>query len=347
MTTRTRRSFLLAATAGVAVVASGCGIGAAPSGDDSPGDNAGDTSGAGGGESQTLLLGHGADPGNPRTIAADSFAEAVEEGTEGRITVQVQGSEQLGSDAEMLQAVRQGTLHLTANSQGPLSSTVPEVALIGLPFLFDSPEDAHEVLDGEMGEQFAAAAEEQGFKVLAWWDNGIRHITNSKRAINSPEDLAGLKIRTPEDPMTVDIFEALDANPTPLAFGELYLALRQGTVDGQENPLTNINSAKLFEVQEHLALTGHKYESTPFIIGADVWESLSSEDQEVIQQAAEDARDEQRELMAEQEAELHDELGEQMEITEPDKEAFREATSSVYDKWAADYPELVEQLRNS
>lgn len=342
MTIRTRRNFLLAATAGLAVIASGCGIGAGPSGDGSTADD-----GGGGGEERTLLLGHGADPGNPRSIAADSFAEVVEENTDGRITVQVQGSEQLGSDAEMLQAVRQGTLHLTANSQGPLSAIVPEVALIGLPFLFDTPDDAYEVLDGEVGGQLAAAAEEEGLKVLAWWDNGVRHITNNVRPINSPEDVAGLKIRTPEDPMTVDIFDALDANPTPLAFGELYLALRQGTVDGQENPLVNISSAKLYEVQDYLALTGHKYESTPFVIGTDTWESLSNQDQEVIQQAAEDARDQQRELMAEQEAELVDELAQSMEVSEPDKEPFREATSSVYDTWAEQYPELVDQLRSS
>lgn len=323
---RSARTLAVAVSATVALVMAGCGGGAEAGGE------------------QQLLLGHGADPGNPRTVAAESFAEAVNKGTDGRITVQVQGGEQLGDDVEMLQSVRAGSLDLSANSQGPLSSLVPEVSLIGLPFLFDSPEQAYEVMDGEVGDELAKLAEAKGFKVLAWWDNGIRHITNSKRAITTPEDVAGLKIRTPEDPMTVDIFNALQGNPTPLDFGELYLALRQGTVDGQENPLVNIASAKLNEVQGHLALTGHKYEVTPLVMNLDTWNSLSAEDKKTVQQAADDARDEQRKLMQEQEKKLRDELGADMDVTEPDTEAFREATQGVYDKWEAKFPDLFQQL---
>ncbi len=244
----------------------------------------------------------------------------------------------------MLQSVRAGSLDLSANSQGPLSSLVPEVSLIGLPFLFDSPEQAYEVLDGEVGDKLATLAEAEGFKVLAWWDNGIRHITNSKRPITTPDDVAGLKIRTPEDPMTVDIFNALQGNPTPLDFGELYLALRQGTVDGQENPLVNIASAKLNEVQGQLALTGHKYEVTPLVMNLDTWNSLSAEDKKTVQQAAIDARDKQRTLMQEQEKKLRDELAADMNVTEPDTEAFRDATQGVYDKWEGKFPDLFKQL---
>ena len=330
---RTARVLTLAAAAALSLAACGGGNDTA-------------AAGGGGGDNPNLLLGHGADPGNPRSIAADAFAEQVSAAPECG-TVQVQGAEQLGSDKEMLQSVRAGTLGLTANSQGPLAGFVPEVALIGLPFLFEDAEQAYEVLDGEVGEEFASLAEEQGFKVLAWWDNGIRHVTNSKRPIETPEDLAGLKIRTPEDPMTVDIFSALDANPTPIAFGELYLALRQGTVDGQENPLTNIASAKLNEVQDHLALTGHQYQATPFIMNLKTFESLSADCQEVIQQAAEDARDSQRAQMQEEMAEVQETLGQDMEITEPDTEAFRTATESVYEKWSAEYPELVERLTSA
>lgn len=332
---RNARVLALAAAAALSLSTAACGGGGGGGGDS-----------AGGGSSPNLLLGHGADPGNPRATAADAFAEQVSAAPECG-NVQVQGGEQLGSDREMLQSVRAGTLAITANSQGPLAGFVPEVALIGLPFLFEDAEQAYEVLDGEVGAELASLAEAQGFKVLAWWDNGIRHVTNRQRPIEMPEDLAGLKIRTPEDPMTVDIFSALNANPTPIAFGELYLALRQGTVDGQENPLTNIASAKLNEVQDHLALTGHQYQATPFIINSDTFDSLSPDCQEVIQQAAEDARDTQREQMQEQMAELQDSLGQEMQITEPDKEAFRQATESVYDKWSADHPELVERLTSA
>lgn len=325
---RIPRVLAIATAAVLALTTAACGGGAGSAGGDNP---------------RLLLFGHGADPGNPRSDAADAFAEQVSAAPECG-DVQAQGAEQLGSDREMLQSVRAGTLHITANSQGPLAGFVPEVALIGLPFLFEDAEQAYEVLDGEVGAELASRAEAQRFKVLAWWDNGIRHVTNNQRPIETPEDLSGLKIRTPEDPMTVDIFSALNANPTPIAFGELYLALRQGTVDGQENPLTNIAAAKLNEVQDHLALTGHQYQATPLLMNLDTFNGLTPDCQRVIQQAAEDARDSQRAQMQEQMAELQETLGQEMEITEVDKAAFREATRSVYDKWSADHPELVESL---
>lgn len=319
----------LAAAAVIGLALTGCGA----------------ATGNGGGESRQLLLGHGADPSNPRSVAADFFKDHLAEITEGQLTVQVQGSEQLGSDSEMMVSLASGTLDMTANSQGAVSSNVPEMALFGLPFLFESSEHAYEVVDGAIGDEIAAKAESAGFKVLAWWDNGIRDVTNSKRPINSPEDIKGLKIRTPNDPMTIDIFNALKANPTPMAFSELYLALQQGAVDGQENPVTNIASSKLNEVQKHLARTSHKYEVTPFIISLSTWESLSPEQQEKVQAAADAARDKQRELMTEQIEKISAELEGSMEVTTPELDAFRTATASVYDKWSKEYPELVKQFR--
>lgn len=294
-----------------------------------------------------LLFGHGSAPDNPRAIAAEAFADEVEQQTDGRISVQVHGSGQVGSDEEMLRAIRSGSLDLSANSQGTLSTFVPQTALIGLPFLFDDAPEAYAVLDGEVGDQLKEVAREQGFEVLGWWDNGIRQVTNSRRGVSTPEDLSGLRIRTPADPMTVDIFGALDANPTPLAFGELYLALRQGTVDGQENPLVNIASARLFEVQSHLAMTRHKYESTPFVMNVDRWESLCDADREVVATAATNARQRQRGLMQERGEQVFDELSQTMEVTEPDTQPFREATSAVYDSWSQQYPDLVRALQQA
>ncbi|HSO89920.1 MAG TPA: TRAP transporter substrate-binding protein [Arthrobacter sp.] len=318
----------LAAAAVIGLALTGCGGGA-----------------GGEGETRQLLLGHGADPSNPRSKAADFFKDQLAETTDGKLTVQVQGSEQLGSDSEMMVSLASGTLDLTANSQGAVSSNVPEMALFGLPFLFESSEHAYQVVDGAIGDEIAKKAENAGFKVLAWWDNGIRDVTNSKRPINTPEDIKGLKIRTPNDPMTIDIFNALGANPTPMAFSELYLALQQGAVDGQENPVTNIASSKLNEVQKHLARTSHKYEVTPFIISLSTWESLSPEQQEKVQSAADAARDKQRELMTEQISKISTELEGSMEVTNPELDPFRTATSSVYDKWSKDHPELVKQFR--
>ncbi|WP_148408603.1 TRAP transporter substrate-binding protein [Micrococcus luteus] len=202
-------------------------------------------------DSRRLLLGHGAEPGNPRSEAATFFSERVVEETNGRIEIQVFGQESLGSDSDMMVSVASGTVDLSVNSQGAFSPSVPEVNLVGLPFLFESSDHAYEVIDGEAGDYLAEVAEDRGYHVLSWWDNGIRDITNSTRPIEDPEDLRGLQIRTPDDPMTIDIFNSLGASPTPMAFGELYLGLRQGAVDGQENPVVN----RLFTV-ERGALVG-------------------------------------------------------------------------------------------
>lgn len=180
--------------------------------------------------------------------------------------------------------------------------------------------------------------------MLAFWDNGLRDLTNSKHPINTPEDVAGLKIRTPDDRMTISIFNQLDANPTPMAFGELYLGLRTGAVDGQENPVVNIKSAKLNEVQPYLAETGHQYQINPFVMSVSRWERLSAEQQQIIQEAADEARDAQREMMATQTEEIYAEFQEELEITTPDKETFREATAPVYDEWQAEYPEFFEVI---
>lgn len=298
-------------------------------------------------ESRTMTLGHSADPGNPKALGAEEFAEIVAENTDGRLEIQVHGSEELGSDLEMMENAQAGTIDFTANSMGPLSTLVPEAAVIGLPFLFSSSEDAYPVLDGEIGDELVELAEEQNLMILAWWDNGIRHITNSVRPITEPEDLRGLSIRTPEDPMTVDIFEALGANPTPIDFGELYLALRQGTVDGQENPYANIWASDLHEVQTYLSVTGHKYEGTPLVVSPSTWESLSPEDQDVIRSAAEEARDFQREEWLRQEEETRSNLEAELEFNEANVDALSDATEPVYDKWREEHGGLVDRIREA
>lgn len=300
------------------------------------------------GESRNLILGHGAAPGNPRTLAADMFAKSVAEGSKGQLTIQIQGSEQLGSDVEMLQSAKLGTLDITANSQGPLSNMVPEAAIFGLPFLFSSPQEVWKILDGPIGDKVAALVDKQGMKLLAWWDNGIRHITNNQRPIKEPADLKGLKIRTPQDPITIDIFKALGANPTPIAFGELYLALRQGTVDGQENPLVNIWSAKLHEVQKYVSLSGHKYESTPFIVSMKTWNSLSPEHQQLLQRSAKQAGDFQRNELVRQTDELLIKFKDlKLQINTPNQAPFREATKSVYETWQKKLGDIVVEIQKA
>ena len=290
-------------------------------------------------------LSHNAAPGNPKSDASIRFGELVAEKTEGRVNIDVGGSAQFGEDAEALTNMRLGTLAFSANSQGTSSAVVPEFALLGLPFLFESLPQAWEVMDGPVGDKLSAAAEAQGLVVLGFWDNGIRQTSNNLRPINTPADLAGLKIRTPPDPITIDIFTALGANPQPLAFSELYIALQQGVVDGQENPLINIYSSKLYEVQKYISLTNHKYESTLLLASKTIFDTFSPEDQEAIREAGIEAGQYNRERSQSDEAELRATLEEAgIEFNEVDATPFVEATKSVYDRWREQMPDLVDEI---
>ena len=284
----------------------------------------------------TLTLGHGAAPGNPRTIAAAKFAELVAQKTDGRVKINVAGSETLGSDSAMLTSLRTGALDFTANSQGATSAIVPELAALGLPFLFKDAASAMAVLSGPIGHELNKRFEAVGIVPLDWWDNGIRHVTNSKREIASPTDLAGMKIRTPADPMTVDIFQALGASTEQIAFGELYVALQQGVVDGQENPLANIESSKLYEVNRFISLTAHKWESTPFLMSK-VAEGRLGDDLDAVKEAAKEAGVLQRKLSEDKAAEVLAAFksNSAVTVTEVDRDAFIKATSTVAENWKA------------
>jgi len=294
----------------------------------------------------TLTLGHGAAPGNPRTVAAAKFAELVAEKTSGRVTINVAGAETLGSDAAMLTSLRTGALDFTANSQGATSALVPELAALGLPFLFDSADKAIAVLSGPIGADLNARFDAVGVVPLDWWDNGVRHLTNSKRKVATPADVTGLKIRTPADPMTIDIFQALGASTEQIAFGELYIALQQGVVDGQENPLANVESSKLYEVNKYISLTAHKWESTPFLMSKIAQARIGS-DLEAVQSAAKEAGELQRRLSTEKAAEVLASFkgNAAVEVTEVDREAFIKVTAPVYDLWKAKpFGEFVSQI---
>jgi tripartite ATP-independent transporter DctP family solute receptor len=295
-----------------------------------------------------LTLGHGAAPGNPRSVAAERMATLLRERSSGRIELRVAGSAQLGDDAAMLTALRTGTLDLSANSQGASSAVLPELAALGLPFLFPNAAAAYKVVDGKVGEELAARFDKVGLIALGWWDNGIRHVTNSKRAITRPEDLRGLKIRTPPDPMTIDIFQALGAATQQLNFNELYVALQQGVVDGQENPLANIHSSKLFEVNRFISLTGHKWECNPVLASRIAWGRLRPVDRTLVQEVAREATALQRSLSEDIDTRLLAEFkgNAAVSINEVDQGPFRAATAAVADRWEArPFGDFVKRLR--
>ncbi len=281
-----------------------------------------------------LSLGHGAAPGNPRHEAAVHFANVVKQKSGGKIEVQVAPSAQLGDDAAMLTALRSGSLDMSANSQGATATIVPEYAAFGMPFLFTEPAQAFKLLDGPLGKELADKSAQKNLVVLGYWDNGIRHVSNSKRPVLSPADMKGLKIRTPPDAVTIDIMTALGAETQQIKFAELYVALQQGVVDGQENPLANVDASKLYEVQKFISLTGHKFEMTPLLMSKRTWDRLSEADRKIIQEAANEATLLQRKLSREADEKLVGELkGKGVRIDKVDSSQFAKATESVTAKW--------------
>lgn len=295
---------------------------------------------------QEVILAHGENPGNPRYVAAEKWAELFTACTGGEQTVNVAPSATMGDDVEMLTSVGAGVIQVTANSQGAMSQIVPEIGLLGLPFLFEDLPTAWAVLDGEIGTMLDEHAQQAGLKILGFWDNGIRHVSHVSKHVSSPADIAGMKIRTPPDQMTVAIFETLGATPAPLAFSELPTALQSGVFDGQENPLTNIYSAKIHEITPFITLTGHKYESTPVVAGLGWWSSLDESVQKCALEATAEAGKLQRNLSLEANNSLQAKMEEEgVTFMAADHQAYVEATAAVYEKYAADFPELVESLR--
>lgn len=287
-------------------------------------------------QAMKITVGHGAAPGNPRHEASVKFAEVLKAKTNGRIEVQVAPSAQLGDDAAMVTALRTGALDMSANSQGAVANAVPEYAAYGMPFLFSTPAQAFRLLDGPLGKELADKTVEKGMILLGTWDNGIRHMTNSKRPISKVEDMKGLKMRVPPDATLVDIMKSLGAESQQIRFAELYVALQQGVVDGQENPLVNIHASKLYEVQKHLALTSHQFQMTPLLMSKRTWDRLSDADKRAVQEAAVEATALQRRLSQEADDRLLADLRSKgVQVTTPDKAAFEKATADVDDKWMA------------
>lgn len=284
----------------------------------------------------TISIGHSDTTDNLIHKSLENFKAYVEEKSEGEIEIMLYASEQLGNNAKMAEQVEQGYLDAMMLPQGQIANYSPKINVLGLPFLFSSYEDVYKVLDSEIGDELVEDLEAHNIVQLAYWENGLRQTTNSKNPINTPEDMAGLKIRTPEDSMTIAIFEALGAAPSPLAFSELYLALQQGTFDGQENPVANIYANKFQDVQKYIAMTNHKYECKNMVFSKSIWDTYPEDVQELLKEAAKIYGDEHRQAIVDSQDQMLAELEEAgMEVTTPDTTAFQEATASVYDDFYA------------
>ncbi|HLQ82818.1 MAG TPA: DctP family TRAP transporter solute-binding subunit [Pseudogracilibacillus sp.] len=283
---------------------------------------------------------------HPWGKGAEEFKEIVENETDEEVKIDIQGGGSMGdSGSEIQEGSSVGSIDIGISST-PLSEINPYAEIFSLPYIFETREEAWDVLDGTIGEEVGERLEENDLKHLAWWEDGFRQVTNNVRAIESPEDFDKLKIRVPESDVRIDTFKELGASPLSMSFSEVFTGMEQGSIDGQENPLSVVESSSYYDVQEYLTITDHVYTPASLFINMDKWESLTDEQQEIVLKAAEEGRDVNRELNAEKDDELVDSLKEEgMEVnTIEDPEPFQEKTKPVWDELADELGEEAEDI---
>ncbi|MDQ0273472.1 TRAP transporter substrate-binding protein [Cytobacillus purgationiresistens] len=279
-------------------------------------------------------------------IAALNFKKKVEEDSDGQIEVQLYPNGSLyASDREAIEAVQLGNIEMTIPAVAPLASFNKKFMVFDLPYLFNTDEAAYKALDGELGQSLLDDLANNDLKGLVFAENGFRNISNNDGPVEAPEDLKGIKFRTLENPVHTDTFKAFGANASPFAFGELYTALQQKTYDAMENPISLFYTNKFYEVQDYLTLSGHVYAATILVMNNDFYNELPAGLQKVIDEASMEYRTEQRELAHKQDEEFLGKIKEEgtkvNELTPEQKQVFREAAQSVYDKYV---PEIGEDL---
>lgn len=285
---------------------------------------------------EEIIFGISATPTSLQGQTAHEFARRANEKLGDKAVVKVFDSSQLGKDKDMLQKLKIGTMHMTLPSS-VMPEIAPEYAIFDLPFLVADREHLARIDDTFFKDVLVPAAEAQGYRPLAVWENGFRHITNNVKPINTPADLEGLKIRTPNSSWRVAMFEEYGANPTPMSFSEVFVALQTNVIDGQENPLTNIAGAKLQEVQKYLSLSNHVYSPAYPTVGVAVFEKLDPEVQSVLAETAQEMALWARETGGSAEGDLLDELkAAGMEVNTADRQAFVDASAPLYEKFASE-----------
>lgn len=283
--------------------------------------------------------------GHPQAEGAQKFADLVAQKSGNKISVKLFAGGTLGGDVQTVSALQGGTIEMTVLNAGILTSHVKEFAVFDLPFLFANAQEVDAVTDGPVGKGLLARLAEKNLIGLGYWDLGFRNLTNSKRPIMRVEDIAGLKIRVIQSPIYIDMFNALGATATPMPFPELYPALEQKAVDGQENPFTLIRTSKFYEVQKHLAVTRHVYNPQALLISKKLWDSMSADEKRVITEAAAEATKFQRQLSRGQADEALADLKKAgMQVTEfspAELQRLRDKVKPVVDKYSAQVGEAT------
>lgn len=295
---------------------------------------------------QELKFGHVGEPGSLFEATANEFARRANEKLGGKYKVVAFGSSQLGSDEQLLQKLKLGQVEFALPST-VMSSVSDKFGVFEMPYLIKDREHMKKVRDALLDSVLQPAAKEKGYRILAVWENGFRHITNNVRPIYKPEDLQGIKLRTPSGEWRVKMFKAYGANPSPMKFSEVFTALKTGVMDGQENPFVQIYSAKFQEVQKYLSLTGHVYTPAYCLVGEAHFSKLPEDVQKTLTEVAQGMQDWVYEQAAKGEEELLAKLKEKMEVNEADKDAFIAASKTIYDEFSAQVAGAKEMIETA
>lgn len=284
-------------------------------------------------EEITIKLGHVGEPGSLFQKSADEFAKRANAKLAGKAKVVTYGSSQLGGDKEMIQKLKLGTIDMALPST-VMSSEVDLFGMFEMPYIVKDRAHMGRIEKEIFWPKIEPAAEKKGLNVLAVWENGYRHITNNKHPIKKPDDLHGIKLRVPEGKWRVKMFAAYGANPSPMKFSELFTALQTGVMDGEENPLTQIYSAKLQEVQKYLSLSGHVYTPAYLTVGTKHWATLPADVRKTLQDTAKETQAFVYKTAVADEGVLLEKLKKDgMQVNEVDKPAFITASKSIYDEF--------------
>lgn len=301
-------------------------------------------------EKRVMRIGIGLNEDHPQFKGLEKFKEELNKKVD-TIDVQLFANSALGDDRAMMEGLQLGTQEGTCPSTAPIGNFVEEFKVFDFPYLFPDEASADKVLDGEIGQELLDSLSAKGMKGLVYWENGFRNLTNRQVEVRKPEDMKGLKVRTMENPIHLAAFRAFGANPTPMAFGELFTALQQKTVDGQENPIATIYYNKFYEVQGYTTLTKHLYSPFVFMISQKFWDESTPEEQEAIMEAAKIARDHERQLNREANETLSKELEANgmkvIELTPEEQQAFQTKAQAIYGEFAqgkiAEYLDRVQK----
>src|ERR1700712_633498 len=301
-------------------------------------------------QERTIRWGHLNNTDHPVSKGVQKFIEIVAAKSGGKLKVREFPANQLGSEMQQQSALRAGTQEMQSPATTSLVGIVKDYGLIDFPFIVSTPQQADALLDGPLGSALLAKLPEKGLVGLAYWDLGFRNVTNNKRPITKGEDLEGIKIRVIPNPVYLETFKAFNANPLPMSFSELYSALETNTVDGQENPFSVILSNKFYEVQKYLSVTNHTYSTNIILISKKFWDTLSPDEQKILQDAAIEARDFQRKVSREQAASAISDLKAKgmtvNDIAPAELARMLNKTKPIAAKFSADYDPATVKLFN-